>query len=358
MVNSILLNNYRNLNGTYSLDKANLLVAANGSGKSNLLESIYFASTAHSFRPISNLSEYVNAGQDFGSVQVDFDDQVLKIVFTTTPRQQRRFLLNNKPSSSGKVIGKLASILFAPHSVSLVSDDPAGRRQDLDDYLSMLSSEYAHSLGRYNKVLKNRNALLKSIRDNYSRPEELGYWTQELVNLGSELAARRYQFFFCIGDFVESNALKAYSKSVQSFSLEYFPNAMDKYHSDYASKLASKYEQNKEKEIVVGQTLYGPHKDDYQLSLNGQNLRFMGSRGEQRMAVFIWKLAQHDYLHSTTGKNAILLIDDLMSELDTAHRETAAELLLADERYQFILTSADINDVPKALVEKANRLSV
>ncbi len=141
------------------------------------------------------------------------------------------------------------------------------------------------------------------------------------------------------------------------FAAEFIPNSADA-HLPYFEALGQKYAQNQEKEIVVGQTLYGPHKDDYVLSLNGKDLRYLGSRGEQRLAVLAWKLSQHEYLYKMREKNAILLIDDVMSELDVAHRQKVADVISADDRYQVIVTSADIGDVPDSIVASANRLTL
>jgi len=357
MLAQLQLTNYRNISGDFKLEGANLIIAPNGSGKSNLLEAIYMLSLGKSFRPVGGLDEYIGPDQEFAKVEAKVDNTELMLVVSNGKRLQRRYYLNSKIVSQTKLIGKLPTVLFAPHTVGLVSNDPASRRTDLDDFLSQLDSEYADQLKRYSKVLKNRNALLRHIRDQNGQTKELQYWTHELSRLGSALHSLRMQFFEEILKFMQATASSLYSAESVDFKPDYQPNiAADP--SEYCDTLLQKYTDNLEKEIIVGQTLYGPHKDDYSISLDGKDLRFLGSRGEQRLAVLIWKLAQHDYLFAKTNQNALLLIDDLLSELDEAHRITVAQALLADNRYQFILTSADKGDVPDLLLKKANRLRI
>ncbi|MEO6729247.1 MAG: hypothetical protein ABIM99_04965, partial [Candidatus Dojkabacteria bacterium] len=118
-----------------------------------------------------------------------------------------------------------------------------------------------------------------------------------------------------------------------------------------------KYQENQEKEIIVGKTLYGIHKDDFAILMNGENLRFYGSRGQQRLGVLLFKLSQSDHYFSIKEIKPIFLVDDLMSELDDQNRLVASDLV-SEARNQFILTSADEDEVPEKLRSVSNLISL
>lgn len=357
MLTHISLQNYRNLNIDIELQRINTIVASNGSGKSNFLEAVYSSALAKSFRPMESYSELVGPAGDFAKVTSQIDLDKLELIVTAQPKLQRRFVWNNKRASASSLIGNLPVILFAPHNVSLVNDDPAGRRSDLDDFLSIYSHEYSEALGSYRKIVKNRNALLKNIRDRGGDISQLNYWTAELVRLADILFSHRRDFFAHINPFLNDTTAKLYTKDHESFTAAYLINAITD-EENYAEALAQKYLDNQQKEIVVGQTLYGPHKDDFELVFNGKNLRYLGSRGEQRLAVFAWKLAQHNYLFTNKQENPLLLIDDIMSELDESHRTQVSEVLLGDDRYHAIVTAAERRDMPDSIISGSQAITL
>jgi DNA replication and repair protein RecF len=309
-----------------------------------------------SYRPVLAIDEYVGPQQDFAKVKITKNSDLLELIITASPRQQKRYLWNNKVSPLSKVIGKIPVILFAPHHVNLVADDPAVRRNDLDDFLSTLSPAYAQTLARYKKILQNRNALLKHLRDRHGDTQQLNYWTSELLKLARGVFEARFDFMQEIEPFLNDKAKHIYHADAPELKLHYMANTSHN-RQDYYTELEQKFAENQHKEIIVGQTLYGPHKDDYSLIFNDKNLRYLGSRGEQRIAVFIWKLAQHQYLQHHQGVSALLLIDDLMSELDNQHRQAVGDLLIKGD-YQFILAAAEESDVPNSLISKAQSLKL
>lgn len=356
MLEQISLHNFRNLNLTTELEAANLLLAPNGSGKSNFLEAIYYSAFGRPFRPYQTIEEVIGPDDVFGKVNLKIDSNEIEVVTTKTEKRiQRKFLVNGKGKTISEIKKHIPIILFAPHAVNIVSEEPGLRRQDLDDFLSIVDREYAEILPRYEKVLHNRNALLKHLRDFPQERDELEFWTSELVKLGVIVFNKRQHLFNDIQEFCSQTAEEIYHKEHTKFEITYVPFRGEA--GDYEASLRALFAANQEKEIIVGQTLYGPHKDDYVLAVDDKNLRYLGSRGEQRIAVLIWKLAQAKYIGSKQGRNPILLIDDLMSELDTQHRQTAANYLLNQES-QFLITAADMNDVPEQLREKSKAIRI
>lgn len=356
MLEQISLHNFRNLNLTTNLEAANLLLAPNGSGKSNFLESIYYSAFGRPFRPYQTIEEVIGGEDSFSKISLKIDGTEIEVITTKTEtRIQRKFLVNGKAKTISEIKKHIPIILFAPHAVNIVSEEPGLRRQDLDDFLSIVDREYAEILPRYEKVLHNRNALLKHLRDFPQDRGELEFWTAELVKLATVIFHKRQHLFNEIQEFSSLTAEEIYHKQHTKFEITYVPFRGES--DDYEASLKSLFAANQEKEIIVGQTLYGPHKDDYILAVDDKNLRYLGSRGEQRIAVLIWKLAQAKYIGSKQDRNPILLIDDLMSELDTEHRQTAANYLLNQES-QFLITAADTNDVPKELREKSKSIVI
>ncbi len=360
MLQKISLKNYRNLNlETTPGTNGNLIIEQNGHGKSNFLESIYLAGTGKPFKSIGNFKELIRYGEEFAKAELDFSGTILEIVISNGDRTQKKFILSGKRKPVSKIAGKFPCVLFAPHVVDLVSTDPSSRRDDINTFLSQIKSEFFSTLTRYQKVLKNRNALLKHIRDHNGDRSELDYWTNELTKLATYIFSVRKEYFIDIEPDLGDAASLIYNSNSPDFSVEYLPFRSEaEWNSKrYLIELTNKFCDNQDKEVIVGQTLYGPHKDDYQMVLSEENLKFVGSRGQQRIAVFIWKLAQLAYLKKHTDEPVVFLIDDLMSELDNIHREKVAEVLLGLET-QFFLTSADKNEIPQTLIEQCKRIEI
>ncbi len=350
MINSIKLRNYRNLDiSVADIDLRNLIIAKNGSGKTNFLEAIFFAITGNTFRSISSKSEVIRLGAEFAKIEVSFVADKLEVIITKAPdRITVRKLLNQKPTLRRKINAKYKVILFAPHSVDLVNGSPSTRREDLNNFLVQIDFRYASLILKYEKILRNRNALIKNIREGKSSPAELDFWTKELALLGSEIYLKRNQFFDQIYRYTQAVAADIYHDFL-NFETKYLPNF--KAENDYFELLLEKYKANESKELAVGKTLYGIHKDDYEFILNDTNLKFFGSRGQQRIGSFIFKLAQSQYLKSQGQfHDCIFLIDDLMSELDDNHRKNISAYIIS-QGFQYIITGADIKEIPENMKE-------
>lgn len=350
MIQSIKLKNYRNIeNLEIDLDKFNLIIAPNGSGKSNFLESIFYTVFRNSFRPNNNYTELVKNNKDFAKCEIFFDNvNFSELVIANADKSNRSVKLNAKRASTKKMIEKLPIILFAPHSVDLTNGSPEVRRNDLDNFLSLIKPGYLELLGKYKKVRKNRNAVIKAIGEGNSSKKELKYWTNEISKLNSNIYEVRKEFFEEIKSYVE-NAYQSIYHDVSEFEIEYLPN-LDILQNSY-DEFLQKFLDNEEKEIIVGKTLYGTHKDDYKFNFDGKNLRFHGSRGQQRIGSLIFKIAQLNLFEQIKEEKIIFLIDDIMSELDNSHRKNISDFLLSLDN-QIILTGADENEIPKSIKDK------
>lgn len=356
MLKSLELHNYRNLNLRVELDAtANLIIAANGQGKSNLLESIYYTVTGKSFRPIQNVTEVIGPATEFAKVSISLSDNEIEYVTSFDKRLVRKLIIDQKQRTHKQLRKSLQVIVFAPHDVNLVGGEPAVRREDLDVFLGFYIDGYNELALKYRKLVSNRNALLKQVRNLKASREELSYWTEQVIEFGSQIHEHRRQILTDITPMLSMVSEQLYKPFYADFHVDYQPSPS--VSANFRQTLSRKFEGNLEKEIAVGQTLYGPHKDDYDFIVSEKPLRFFGSRGEQRLAVLIWKIAMLKLLQESQDASLIMLIDDPMSELDAEHRQLCAEYLL-QSGIQFILTAAETADVPEVLRKQAHKISL
>lgn len=359
MLNYISLKNYRNINSlkTDLSSGINIIVAKNGSGKTNFLESIYLSTLGQSFKPVETSLDFIGQSEDFARVETKWDlDTIELIVKNNKPSIEKLYLLNKKRTTISKITSKFPVILFAPNSVDLVTGEPKTRRDDINSFLSILHKDYKKTLNSYNTVLKNRNAVIKQIREQRVDPKTLNFWTDKLIELNYLIFSQRVEFFENIKEFFSEAQSIFFDDKDATISSNYLPNIAGSI-SNFKDLLSFKFNQNQQKEIIVGKTLYGVHKDDFSILQNELNLKFLGSRGQQRIGISIFKFAQLLYYFQVHKIYPLLLLDDIMSELDDANRNKISDYLVKKE-LQFILTSAEINEIPKYLINNAKVIEI
>ncbi len=355
MLCKVKLKNYRNLE---DLDisvnpKSTIIIAPNSTGKTNFLESIYLNIYGSPFKSIENIKEVIGAQTNFCKATLEWQDSTTEVVVSLIDNVVKKtYFFNSKPTTLSKLSISHSAVIFAPDSVDIISGDPSLRRQDLDNYLSSIFKEYNQAILNYNKILKNRNALLKIIRDNKASKKELLFWTDKLIENAAIIYAHRVKFFETIEPYVvqvvQEMSIFLKEDDYKFLKLTYIPN-VKAINQDYSASLKSKYEENFDKEVIVGKTLYGVHKDDFSLFIKDKNIRFYGSRGQQRLATLLIKLAQIKYFKELKTYEPLFLIDDLMSELDSGNRDKVSEYLL-HSGIQFVLTTAEELEIPKTLM--------
>ncbi|MCA9381681.1 DNA replication and repair protein RecF [Candidatus Dojkabacteria bacterium] len=362
MLQHIKAYNYRNLeNIDLALsDSINLLIAPNGFGKTNLIEMVYYSVFRASFRPLHSYAELLGDKDNHLKIELDWHNNTLETIISNTSKLQRKTLLNAKVGRKRKILENFALMLFAPHSVDLVNGEPKTRRDDLDFFIMMIEPNYESDLKTYNSVLKNRNALLKALREGLSSTKELKYWTDKIVSIGSVIEQVRINYIKQINEFVPIVSKDLYH-DITGLKIEYLSN-VEIENDNIENSLRQKYADNEQKEIIVGKTLYGPHKDDYffQFDTNiykDKNLKFHGSRGQQRIGSFLFKMAQAEITREYNSNDVLLFLDDIMSELDSTHRDNIAEFLIK-KNYQIVITGADENEIPKAIQKNANIIKI
>lgn len=336
---SLTLTNFRNISAASIKfhPKLTIFLGANGVGKTNILESIHLLSFPRSFRGQKDeqLRQW-NAEYCRVEGEIFQDDTSRSIVYFYD--KSKKLQIDGQGISAADYVGQFLSVLFAPEEVDLLAGSPSRRRAFLDAHLSQLSPQYFHHLLQYNKAVKQRNRLLSQPRTTLS---EMDYWNELQVTHGSAIIEARQSGLNLFNQILFPNSHVRYQSSLIS--------DQDSIVSTFQHKQSSIYD----RERIVGHSLLGPHRDDWileELLPEVRNLGVYGSRGEQRMAVIALKQAELSIIHNHTGSKAILLLDDVLSELDASHQQ---ELLSTLGDQQSILTTASLSDVPKKLLNDA-----
>lgn len=311
----------------------NLILGHNGSGKTNLLESIYFLSSGKSFRA-SALSQMILWNQPFLSVSGTLGPSGSQLEAQLIRQENsssisRRFYVDHVLKPRSKYLSTFRVVIFEPEDIRLITGSPSRRRDYLDNIFQISEWRYAQSLSQYNKALKHRNELLDLIRQNLATKAELFYWDQSLIKNA---------------DIIEKYRL-SFTASVNLFFKEHSHPEIQQLHFQLKTSPLSQsiLEQNYPHELSQGYTLAGPHRDDFSLlshlfPTTDPSLAFWGSRGQQRLAVLALRLAQLNYFENLYQQPPILLLDDIFSELDPEHRYLVTEIC---QKYQTIFTSAE-----------------
>jgi len=315
--------------------KTNLVLGPNGSGKTNLLEAIYFLSCGKSFRS-SALSQLICWDKPFTSVRgritKDSEPAELEVQLIKEPAKislSRKFIIDQVATSRPKYLGVLKTVVFEPEDIRLVTGSPNRRREYLDSVFTATQWRYAQALSQYHRALKHRNELLDLIRQAKSQRSELFYWDQSLIKNANIIHTFRQNFIKSLNTFFQDHSFS----EIQTLSLNYHPSVLTQ----------EKLEKNYSLDLNLGYTQAGIHRDDFSFdnsvfSAADKNLAFWGSRGQQRLAVLALRLGQINYLEETYSQKPILLLDDIFSELDPEHRQLVVDIC---HKYQTIFTSAD-----------------
>ncbi len=344
-ITRLFADNFRNLSSVlvdFNKD-INIILGANGQGKTNLLEAIYYLGTGRSHRT-SRVKELINkeSEENPAVVQVKLmrSEDIEDKLSLRLEAGERVYKINDEEVDRlENFTGKLNVVLFSPEDLKLVKGSPSQRRDFIDVEVSQVNSSYYRRLKRYEKILRQRNDLLKDLRAGRREKDELiTVFTEQLVELGSEVVAKRQEVVEKLKILARLHQRKL-TDNEENLSVDYelsFP-----VDDDESLKDAFKRELNKKmnKEIERGYTLCGPHRDDLKLEVNGEDVRKYGSQGQQRTVALALKLSELEFMKSESGEYPVLLLDDVFSELDSRRRELLMEFI--GSRVQTFLTTTD-----------------
>ena len=348
--------NYQKLSVCFP-DQVIVLVGANATGKTNLLEAIRFLSLFKSWRT-SHTPDLIRWGNDFTRVEglVNDDGQRQNIVSAlakenTKQSPKRIVTINGAKILSRKAVGNFLTVLFSPDDLLLVSANPKDRRRYLDIVLGQIFSRYHEALQRYNQALEQRNALIfESTGLKLLARSQAEIWEAQMAAEGSRLIKERSLFL----EFINQELTHDYqglSHDSSQLKLAYQP-ALDMpgvelllADQQLFSLLQSSWRKNWSKDLLVKQTTVGPHRDDFVFLLNNRPLVQSGSRGEWRSAVLALKFREKKFIESRTEKTPALLLDDVFSELDFSRQKALVKNLGSAQCFLTTTDSASLKPV-------------
>jgi DNA replication and repair protein RecF len=379
-IHRLSLTNFRNY-GRLELELplgATLLHGANAQGKTNLLEAIYYLATSRSPQAEQDaqlISWEADTGNEpiiVGRVAADLVTRQgarqleIRLIKEQQQRQytfRREALVDRRKVRLMDLLGVLRVVLFLPQDIQLVSGAPAARRRYLDVTLCQVDAVYCRTLSAYNKVLEQRNALLRRLAEAGNGRELLPIYTEKLVKLGSQIFARRAAFVADLAREAQRLHFEELTGGQETIRLSYMPRLQRSQPDangengaeaatkmadwlqeqsriqDIATRFATALYEAEEVDLARSATTLGPHRDDWRFWVNGRELSSYGSRGQQRSAVLALKLAEISWMAHESGETPILLLDEVVAELDGRRR--ALLLDVVQRASQSLLTATD-----------------
>ena len=338
-VNSLKLKNFRNY-GELEVEfdhKRNIIIGENAQGKTNLIEAIYLCAFARSFRT-SNSTDLIKIGEENCNVSVEAvsEDIDKKISITINNRGKKMIKKDNKfLSRTAELLNNLVVVVFSPDDLRIIKDSPEKRRNFIDKEISQLRPSYFEALRNYKDVLKQKNSLIKQLRAPGSESkmrDMLEIYDMQLAKYGSEIIKIRREFVEMLSE-KASKIQNNISKGRENLEIKYVESVA-------AENILDEIINSRERDIYNGHCSIGPHRDDLDFYINGIDAKKFGSQGQQRTVALSLKLAEIQLAEMILGENAVLLLDDVLSELD---RERQSYLLNEIEDVQLFLTSTEVN---------------
>lgn len=360
VIKKIAITNFRNYNNlTLEFNPSlNIIYGDNGQGKTNLLESIYVLGLTKSYRSYNDLN-LIKKHQEFtklnGLIINEGIPTNLEIVITNKTKKLK--MDNNYITAISKYIKKMNIIIFYPEDIDLIKGSPINRRNHLDAQLSQLYENYYLNLNEYNKILKQRNELLKKLNKKQVIDEKLFLI---LTNSLIERACKIYKYRKNYIDNINQNISLIY-KDIMNFEhlkILYKPiiNIKNYNYKELVKQLKESLKLNFKNEVKTSSTIIGPHRDDFFFLLNNNNLKFFGSQGQQRGAVISLKLAEIPIFKKLKNNYPLLLLDDIFSELDTVKKNNFFKYIIKD--IQTIITTTNYDNISPTILKHAKLIKI
>ena len=329
--------NYEKMEVSFS-PKYNIIFGNNGSGKTNLVESIYVLALTKSFRGTVDKILLMNS-KDVCRIEGEVSDKYTNKYKLILKDGGKKVKINNtKVDKLSDYISQISVVLFKPDDLRFIKDSPTIRRKSINLEISQINNSYLKNLNKYNKLLKQRNSYLKTTNINANSSSEfLTILTNKLVDYGEKIYESRRKYINLlnqkIGELYNSIC------GIQDLKLEY--------SSDYKDfdreKILKKYQDNLYRDIILGKTTVGVHHDDIKLKLEGYNIKDYGSEGQQKNAIIAYKLTELEIFYQIRGNYPILILDDLFSELDRLKINNILNLINDD--IQTFITTTEIDKI-------------
>lgn len=357
IIRNIKLKNFRNYeNLDFVLNnRLNIIIGNNAQGKTNILESIYFLSLTKSFFAVNDkvvIKKNCLYARIDGVITSNNGCNNLSILVNNYGKYLK--IGNKEIKKSSDYLGYLKVILFSPDNIRLLKEGPSIRRRFLNIEISQLSKRYILILNQFNDLLKQRNEYLKNIRNSLVDKDYMLILNQKFAELA-------YQIYNFRNDFiVEINKrIKDIYKSIiniDNIEIKYITDVKLNDKETMINEIIDRLDKNYDKEILYGNTLIGPQRDDFSILLNGNDISSYGSQGQMRIAILSVKLSEIDIIFNKFGEYPVILLDDIFSELDVDKRNKLIKYLNCDR--QVIITTTDIENINEELVNNAKLFKI
>ncbi len=321
--------NFRNYDSQFVefFDGINLILGKNGQGKTNLVEAVMLTALTKSPRTSHDddmKKENTNQTSVEVCVQHNFGD--VKILANLSDNEKKSFSINsNQVKKISDVFGNLVAVYFAPSDLKIVSGGPQERRDFMDTDISQLSGSYYNLILRYEKVLSQRNKLLKFVHDKSVIIDQIEIWNSQLAYLAGLIIKTRKNFIQKLSN-PAAEALNHISKDADSLKISYV-GVKGETAKEIEQEILNSLHNNLERDMELGYTSIGPHRDDVKFELNGRDLKVFASQGQQRSVVLALKIAEMRVFEEELGEKPIFVLDDVFSELDSARQKKLFEML-------------------------------
>ncbi|MBE5895327.1 MAG: DNA replication/repair protein RecF [Lachnospiraceae bacterium] len=337
IIKSLELENFRNYKSLQiSFDEGvNILYGDNAQGKTNILEAIYVSATTKSHKG-SKDKEIINFDAEEAHIKTYLDKEGLerRVDMHLRKSKSKGIAVDMvKLKKAAELLGLLNVVFFSPEDLSIIKNAPSERRRFVDMELCQLDSIYLYNLNNYNKIINQRNKLLKEIYFNNDYKDMLGIWDMQLVSYGQKIIERRELFVQQLNEIIY-DIHKNLSGGKEELVIQYEPYVKAEDFEDLLKK-------NLEKDIKLKMTSAGPHRDDFVFCSNGIDVRTYGSQGQQRTAALSLKLSEIELVKKITKDKPVLLLDDVLSELDSNRQN---HLLNSIGDIQTIITCTGLDD--------------
>ncbi len=340
-INTLSVQNYRNYT-TESVEftnNLNVIIGQNAQGKTNLLEAIFLCAIGKSPRTNKD-KDLVKWNSTFAKITLEISKKIGKknIEMYLFTNQNKAIKIDKIPIKKiGELLGTFNAIYFSPDELKLIKESPEERRRFMDIDLCQFDKSYYYNLNHYNKVLMQRNKLLKTPDKNVLR-DTLPIWDEQLASYGASLIMARLKLIENLK--IHANKIHKYLTSDNENLEISYQGYTANTENELKILLLKKIEENLEKDINLGYTTVGPHRDDIKITANNIDLRSFGSQGQQRTASLTLKLAELEFFRENLGEYPVLLLDDVLSELDENRQN---KLLNFVKSIQTIITCTDFD---------------
>ena len=341
--------NFGEINITFS-PGINIIFGENAQGKTNMLEAVYFLSCLKAQRPLRE-TEMIRHGQEQAYLKGTYETRFGLLDREITLYRNRKKNVKENENTVRKwseLNQEISAVFFSPDDLSLVKGDPSQRRRFIDNIIFQIKPAYLVYIKDYNRVLTQRNTLLRAIKKDPSLISELDPWDEQLAKLGTYIMKERLAGLEKVAQ--EAKSLFGYfSGGKVQLQINYVNsvkfNNEDTIRQSYHKALIA----NRNTDIMRSFTTIGPHRDDLRFLLDGQDMKYFGSQGQQRLLVLCFKLSQRELLYREKGQYPIMILDDVLSELDVTRRRHILDV----QKSQVFITTTDLEQIPPDIKEKS-----